>query len=207
MTKNIVWIIGSNSSGKTTQSKLIHKNCNGNGDKTITPLPFINSKFEEDLTYYTIYQKTAHVGKVEDTQCTGTDSLNTKDKIEMAYLCLIDENVETIVIDGILATGTWCDMIHQVRPEYDIKTNIILLNFDSPEANFKRLRQRRANKSGLDVKDIILEEKTQENVANKLKTFRSIFERTKSQFNVSLEINADLSESQIHNLIVQKTGI
>lgn len=208
--KKVIMIIGSNSSGKTSQAKLIHKNYNGTGSaKEIRQIDFINEDGEQDKTFVTLYDKSAHVGKMEDdTQCTGTDSLNSRARVEMAYLYLmLSTKIEVIVLDAILSTGTWSEMIHQVQTQQNIHTVLILLNYSSPEANYARLRQRRSNKTGQPVDSIILSDKTQENVFSKLKGFKNMFEKIKYDFNVYSEIDADLPAETIHLMITQLAGL
>jgi len=202
--KKVIWILGSNACGKTSQSKLIHENCNGTKVKEIKQIDFINENDEDEKTFVTIYDKTSHVGKVEDNQCTGTDSLNKRSMIEMAYLYLVlSTTVETIVIDGILATATWSPMIHQVNSQQKVQTILILLNYKSVEANYARLKQRRANKTGEPIESIVLSENTQSNVLSKYKGFKNMYEKIKDQFNVSVEIDADLPAMTIHRRITQ----
>lgn len=208
MEKKVIWIIGSNCSGKTTQSKLIHKNLNKSKYKQIINVLFTNSLNEDDNTFITLYDTTCHVGKVEDNQCTGTDSLSTKDKIEMSYLDLIlnhDKNI--VLIDGVLATSLWSGIINQVKPMFNIETSVYLLDYKTNEANYARLRQRRANKTGKPVESIVLEEKTLLNVAGKIKGFRSMFEKVKDDFNVSCIIDAELPIAEIHKIIVKKSKL
>lgn len=197
-------LIGSNSSGKTSQAKLIHQNLNNTATKTIKEINFTNSKDEEDKTFVTIFDRTAHVGKLENTQCTGTDTLNSRDKVEMAYLYLImSTNIEVIVLDAILSTGTWPEMIHQVKTKQKIQSYLFLLNYSSPEANYARLRQRRAKKNGLPVESIDLSDNTQDNVAGKLKGFKNMFEKVKGEFDYATEIDADFPIERIHKMITQ----
>jgi len=206
--KTIIWILGGNCAGKTTQSKLIHQNCNNISSKTIHKVNFVNENNEDDITYYTTFDRTGHVGKIEDNQCTGTDSLKTRAQIEMSYLSLVfDTNIETIVIDGIMSTATWNTMIHQVKIKQDIHSVVILLNYNSPEANFTRLRQRRANKTGQPVSSIELSENTQENVSRKIKLFKTMFDKVKGDFTMSAEIDADLPMLKIHKMITQLANI
>ena len=207
--KKVIMIIGGNASGKTTTAKLIHQNCNGiSKAKEIRKLEFINENNEDDFTFVTLYDRTAHVGKVEDNQCTGTDSLNTKNKIEFSYLYLVMlSDVRIIVLDSIMSTSTWSEMIHQVNHKYDVKTILVLLNYKDIEANYVRLKQRRAHKTGEPVESIILNDTTQSNVLSKLKGFKNMFEKIKNNFNVSIEIDADLPAEEIHQLIKQAAGL
>lgn len=196
----VVWIIGANATGKTTQSKLLHFALNLNSNKVISELHFINSKGEVDKTSFTLYDNSAHVGALRDNQCTGTDSLSTKDQIEMAYLSI---SSPLIVIDGIMATGSWVDMIKQVN---DIETYIILLNFDKLEDNLERVQERRWQKKPTTANGHKcyeeLNEKTIKNITGKWRGFYSLYCKVYNQFDHYTMIEATLSKEEINKQIL-----
>jgi adenylate kinase family enzyme len=185
--KIVIWIIGSNSSGKTTQSRLLHGSL-GVSDQIIS---------NDGDAYISYYGETiSHVGKVGDNQCTGTDTLQTKAAIRASYLLAL-EHSNVVILDGIMATGQWYEMIR----EADVKLLTVLLHFNSDQANFNRVIQRRRNK-GRDVDD--LDDKTKENLRNKIGTFKRLFDKVTDRSDRSIMIDADMDAEEIHGLILNE---
>ncbi len=201
----VLWIIGGNASGKTTQSKLLHQKLSGDKYKHIVQFEFINSKNNVDKTSYTLYQNSAHVGAMRDNQCTGTDSLSTKDQIEMSYLTLMDNfKMNYVLIDGIMSTQSWVEMILQAQPD---ETYLVLLTFDKIEDNLKRVQERRFIKNQTFINGMKylepLKDKTISNVTGKWRGFYSLFMRVHKQFTAYKIIDATLSREKINNEILK----
>lgn len=214
--KKIVWMLGSNATGKTTQSKLLHDKF-GNGEKRT----FSFKEADQPVKFTTFGTNIGHVGIVGDNQCTGTDTLNSKLSIENSLIYCLNE-CDIVVVDGILATATWIDIFNQFPDT--VETYCILLQFSTIEANLKRVAERRAYKriesGGNDLSDIadfdiivdqeldkiIDSDKTIKNISSKFKSFKSIYERVKNKCVKNTEILADLPPdqifSQIHKLIL-----
>ena len=208
--KTIIWLIGSNASGKTTQSKLLHQHFK---TKDIEHHKWIE---DGDNVKFTTFGRIGHVGLVGDNQCTGTDTLNSKKSIDMSLAyCLY--NCDIVILDGIMATGQWSEIINQ----YDIaKTIVILLQFDKLEDNLRRVAERRVYKKideggndGADIADFEFlvdyelddfKEKTIKNISSKFKGFKSMYERVKNDCNYSVEISANLTQDEIHVKILQE---
>lgn len=206
--------MGSNASGKTTQSKLLHSVLSDSGKE------LISESLSDDLNVKaTIFSNSAHVGHLKDNQCTGTDTINSKNNVDASFchiLCNYDVNY--IIVDGILCTATWLDIFKQFPEQIDIL--VVLLQFPTLEQNLRRVVERRVYKKidqgGNDQGDIEmfehfvefgienLEPKTLKNVSSKFKGFKSMFEKVKSNCQYSLEINASLSEEEINIEILHR---
>jgi len=211
--KKVIWIIGSNATGKTTQSKLIHKKLN-NGDESKL---FVDMDLGDGVVKATQFKQTAHVGFLRDNQCTGTDTINSKESIDatFCYLMSLDE-VGYIVIDGIMATATWIDIFTQFPDLVDVY--LILLQFDDVIDNLKRVVERRVykqiDKGGNDGADIELfevyvekgmaelEDKTIKNVSGKFTGFKSMYEKVKGRCKEYTQVDAADSVESINHFLV-----
>lgn len=94
--KNVIFIIGSNASGKTTVAKMLHDKL-GDSKKQI-----IKGEIDGVEYCYTSFGSVCHVGAVNDNQCTGTDTLSKKIQVETSYImALNDEHSQIIILDPI----------------------------------------------------------------------------------------------------------
>ena len=187
-----LWIIGSNGSGKTTQAKLLHQI-----EPNSSPI-YKTSSLAGSTICYTEFGPShlvCNVGWVKDNQCTGVDSLSTREQIEKSYQKALFSQNKIIIVDGIMATGTWLNFLRNDKT----KLIVILLHFESTIQNAKRIQQRRANKENGVVRPI--EEKTFKNLEGKIKGFKSMFDKAKQVADESLQINANLPEQEIHEAI------
>ena len=141
---------------------------------------------------FTSFGVVKHVGKFGENQCTGTDTCGKKHNVEASYLtCLLESDVKYIILDPIMSTGQYPEMLKQ----FDfVELILIYLHFDTPEQNFDRVISRRKAKTGLDVE---LSEKTKENVASKQRGFLSLYKRAKDSCDRSIKIDATLPKDII----------
>jgi len=191
--KNVIWIYGSNASGKTTQARLIHESLSNSAEKTIF------SGFEGGLKWeYTLYDNSVHIGGIKDNQCTGTDTLPQKSQVILTYdeIMKREASIDVIVLDPIMSTGKHIELLRK----YSINLLVIYLHFETPEDNFYRVIHRRYIKSGI-VED--LSDKTKENLAGKQRGFYSLYERTKHLCDAHIKINADEELEDIHLKILE----
>lgn len=203
--KYIIWIIGSNASGKTTQSKLLHKRYQ-NGETM-----FIDEVFDGEKIRATSFgTRIGHVGLVKDNQCTGTDTINTKESLRLSS-AVISSKCDISIVDGIMATGQWINIFKSFP---NTKIAVILLDFPDLMENLQRVLRRRANKvllkeSGKSEEEIFdelissLDERTVKNMSSKIKNFRSLYERVKNECDLHFSIDASLTENKIHVKILQ----
>lgn len=212
--KTVIWFLGSNATGKTTQAKMLHKTLN-NGDEGKI---FVDMDCEDGCVIKaTQYNRSAHVGFLKDNQCTGTDTINSKESIDATFCYLLSiDSIDFIVIDGIMATATWYDIFTQY-PEL-VELHVILLQFDDVIKNLRRVVERRVCKKidagGNDGADIaafddtveyelsILPDKTIKNVSGKFTGFKSMFDKITQKCHSHIQINASRPVEQIHSLIM-----
>lgn len=208
--KLLIWIMGSNASGKTTQSKLIHETLSN-----LTSKKLITEDLEEVQIKATIFDNSAHVGHLKDNQCTGTDTLNSKIGVDASFCYLYSQDVDYIVVDGILCTAQWLEIFRQ----FPIKILVILLQFPSLESNLLRIAERRTYKQieaggndGADIADFefIVQwhydefaEKTKKNISGKIRGFKSMYDKVSKDCDYSVEIDATLPLEEIHEKIIQ----
>lgn len=183
--KTVIWIIGSNSAGKTTLARKFHDHLSSKPKQIIRGV-------EEGINYcYTSFGDVCHVGAINDNQCTGTDTLGKKENVECSFLmCLLDESSKYIILDPIMSTGKYVSMLHQ----FDCKVILIYLHFDHEIDNFRRVQIRRQNKTG---KTGELAEKTKDNLRRKMKIFSNLYEKAKLHCFKSVKIDANLSSKEI----------
>lgn len=213
--KLLIWLMGSNATGKTTQSKLLHESISGLKNKEL-----ITEHLSDGiLLKATLFDHSGHVGHLKDNQCTGTDTINSKDGVDASFCYLLDkDDISYIIVDGILCTAQWMNIFKQFPDQVEIL--VVLLQFPTLEDNLRRVVERRVCKKiddcgndGADIEifDILveqglenLEEKTLKNVGGKFKGFKSMFEKVKPDCDYSVEIDASLPVDDIHVEILQK---
>lgn len=186
--KNVIWIYGSNASGKTTQAKLIHEFLSDSVDKTIF------AGFEGGLKWeYTLYDNSVHIGGIRENQCTGTDTLPQKAQVILTYdeIMKRERNIDVIVLDPIMSTGQHVELLRK----YKVNLLVVYLHFETAEDNFYRVIHRRYLKTGL-IED--LADKTKENLARKQNNFYRLYERTKHLCDAHIKINAEEELEEIH---------
>lgn len=188
----VVWLIGSNASGKSTQAKLLHKHF------STKPKDIVSMEVDGISFSFTDFGKSAHVGEIGNNQCTGTDTLGKKQQVELSYFTCVNclPEVEYVILDPIMSTGKYVDLIR----EYDVELYLVLLNFNTPEANCRRVQSRRFNKTGVMEE---LTENTKKNIENKRKNFLRLFNRVCDLCDGSMLINAELNEKTIHQHILK----
>lgn len=187
--KLFIWLIGTNGSGKTTQAKMFH-----NFACEQTQQIDINNG-EVKISHWGC--KIAHVGLIGKNQCTGTDTLNTKEQIKNSFLKACDL-ADIVVVDGIMATGTWYDDIFKFKKTEDCIYVLVNLHYFNEKEMIERLKKRRFLKEGVAE----ISDDTIEKIKTKNKGFFRLFEKQKSFFDISLQIDASLKENVIFDKIL-----
>lgn len=190
--KTVIWFIGSNSSGKTTQCRMLHEHISG-----------FNKKIHKGVTenevewVYTTFGKTSHVGAVNDNQCTGTDTLPLKVNVEASYLkCLMDSKSDYVLLDPIMSTFQYVEMLRQ----FPIKLYLVYLHFETAEENFDRVIKRREQKTQK-FGEIVLSDKTKENISRKQQNFYNLYNKAKHECDKHILVNANDKPRKIHKQI------
>lgn len=192
--KIAVWFLGSNGAGKTTQSKMLHSFFANDSKEIITGVD------EEVVWKYTRFgSNISNIGIVNDNQCCGTDTLSKKEQISTSYERAINDTT-IVVVDGIMATSTWIDFIKKPH----VKVLLVLLDYKSLSSNISRIVQRRANKKGIEVEEVEVNEKTHKNVEGKINGFRRMFEKLSDRCDLTLSLDADMDQSLINKEILKK---
>lgn len=212
MKKNTtIWFLGSNASGKTTQSNLLHKSL-GDGDKVIKKGTILYDDIEREWSYTKFGNSISNLGKVSDNQCSGTDAMTSIHGIKHAYNLAIKET-SIVVVDGLMATAQW---IKWMTP--NVLT--VLLDFDSHADNLMRLAARRVNKQlkkdGISIDEINdsdyfelvnkhyydMDDRIIDNTLRKLKAFRNMYDTVSVNSQGFVKINADLPADEIHDEVL-----
>jgi len=184
----VIWFLGSNGSGKTTQCKKIHS-------KFYSLQRDVHYK-DKDLSYTITGGVAGHVGMLSDKACCGTDTISKKEDITKAFNILLSKGVSIITVDGIMATGTWPEFLK--TPQTLLIT--VLLDVDE-ELNFKRVQMRREKKNGSTDE---LAEKTKDNLRGKIRGFRSMYQRTRDVSDCSIYIEClDKNEKEIYEELIE----
>lgn len=198
MSKLAIWIIGGSSVGKTTLAFQIHKFVAKITDSQITPKVIGWGNRDREFMFTKMSKYSANLGEFGHTACGGTDTLSTKDRIKNSYLKAI-ENSPIVIIEGIMATGTWIEFLK------DENNKVFLIHLDiSPEENFKRLRRRRAEKLKIEQENVCLAPKTLDNLSLKLRNFRNLYRKMSSQVDYRLQINCEVLTPERTIEIVQQ---
>lgn len=184
----VVWLIGSNASGKTTQAKMLH-NSLGNKPKQILR--------GEDYKI-TTFGNIINLGEVNDNQCTGADTLKGKVEFIKSFEVAMKLRPVIIIVDAIMATGQFIEFLN--------KPNVILfpilLDYITVNSNIDRIKQRRAKKKSVDPDSIQIDEKTYKNIEGKIRGFRSLFEKAKVVSKHHLKCIATNPATSIHDEIL-----
>lgn len=198
--KATIWFLGSNSVGKTTQSALFHLYMRDIYGEPNYQSQVIEVQENDIKTFYTklspvsanlgifIHPLTTQDKSTKTTACCGTDRLSTKAQIELAYqAALADPDVLIITVEAIMATGQFINFL--ANDESKLMT--VLLDCHE-NTNFKRLAQRRGKKLGIDPSEVIISDRTKENLGGKLRGFRATFERVKPKSDFAVSISTDI---------------
>lgn len=185
----IIWFVGGSSVGKTTQASNVHtyfKNkCN------YGKVEYIKWNKEGKTYGYTFMNPiSANLGKFGATACSGTDTLGSKKQIQESLEFALKRR-QVVVIEGIMATAQWIDFIR--RP--DAVVWIILLDC-TEKANFRRLQRRRSLKLQVPIDTIEITQKTKDNLAGKLRGFRSLFLKVKDRCDYATYLDTSKSTAK-----------
>lgn len=186
--KNLtIWIVGANSSGKTMLARAIHNMFSKASKENMSYKQWVEydeeKKMDKKCGYTIMNRFSCNLGKLDSAACGGTDTLNSRFQVKRSFeeACKMRS---IVVIEGILATGTWIEFLKRD----DNKILMVLLDIDE-ETNHQRLRERRAKKLGCDPSDIEITENTRKNVEAKRNTHRSLFNRMEGEVDVRLNLN------------------
>lgn len=196
MEKNLViWIIGGNAVGKSTACAHLHQYfkelCEDMSEPKIIQ--------GDDYCFTKMSKYSSNLGKFGISQCAGADTLNTKALVIKSFEEAL-KVTPVVMIDAILSTGTWIEFLKRD----DTLVFLILLDMDE-ESNFKRLRKRRAKKQGIRASEVEIKPKTRENMALKLKGFRSLYLRMIPQVDFHLKFDAEIFDAeQVYDITVKE---
>lgn len=110
-------------------------------------------------------------------------------------MCLLDNDVQYVILDPIMSTGKYIDFIRVAQ----VKLYCFFLDFKTPEDNFLRVMSRREAKTG---KFEELSEKTKENLTTKVRNFRSLYNRVKDKCDVKYCFDALDEKEKIYGKIL-----
>lgn len=191
MNKIVIWFLGSNGTGKTTQTKNI-LNMVGEPEKIE-----IVQGYEEEVEYrYTKFgSMIAALGTVSDRDCCGCDTLKNKASIRLSYLKAI-EDCQIVLIDGIMSTGTWIEFIR----EKDVKLLVVHFKIEL-ENNLLRVLGRRG-KEIHEVDDENLE-RLAGNLQGKIKGFHNQYLRQSQNADKNLEVCALKEKDHITEVLIE----
>lgn len=193
--KIVVWFVGSFSSGKTTQAKLIYNQFSKE------PI-IINRKIKEDIWLKaSLFNEVSNIGITSDKQCSGADTINNKftRRLSVAY-CAKNSNI--VLVDGALFSNVWWEMFLK---NFD-KILLVLLKHDNLESNLDFLRKRRANNKN-NTRTLDFEERTVKNMISKIKGADSLYNNADSHMRENdkkIKINSSLPEGEINLIILRK---
>ncbi len=206
--KILIWIQGSNGSGKTTQSRLLTELFAGKAKEDAT------EKIGDDH-YYTVYGKSglAVMGKMGKNQCTGLDSVYSKLGAAGVSITLAkalgDKDVRVIICECVFATMAW----YNRWVEAGLRDKFILFAIHlelTMWENFKRIQERRTKKAGEgEWYNTTLPDTVYKNVGAKNRETRNIYMKLEGTHETSdgqladfaLQVNAALSEKAIHEMM------
>lgn len=173
----ILWLLGSMASGKTTQHKLLIELL---GDGT---LEVFNGCKEASPYCFSISGEVASLGLLkEGVQTCGIDPVYgdlKKEGLRLSIEMAQKRGAELIIMEGAQASMEWYKQV--ILPQF-ATANVYVVHLSiSYDHNLQRLRQRRWLKThdtleGFTGSDqMVLEDRTYDNVLGKNKQYRSLF--------------------------------
>lgn len=203
-------IIGTNSVGKTTLARAIHRDFIG---LYVTILDNIATKwkeFDEEkgvekmCAFTNLTTISANIGILSEAATGGADSISSRFQSEVSLRASMKSN-EIVTLEPIMATRPYFDMVKDLCTSKGAKLFLIHLDIKDDEALFGRLRKRRALKKGIDINSVIIEEKTRENVLSKVRNFRNLFDKCFDEAEYSLRIDTSaISEKGVFSKVIKK---
>lgn len=199
----VVWFIGSNATGKTTQAAMLH-NWMRRGEMHELVITRFGDNNKNCFT--TLSEFTVNLGKFvhplilpkdsghKPLECCGTDTLSTKKQIMESFHEACNHS-PIVVVEGVMATGQWIKFLK------NDETEVALIHIDLDlQTNLERLIERRRKKQDLPV-DYQLKEKTIKNIGGKVRGFTSMFDKLAPQVDYSLRIDGTNTIVNIHDSI------
>lgn len=197
----VIWIIGGSGVGKSTLARNLHEWIRKTlySGKQNGPILVRFPKSTPEIFYTKYSDYSCNLGDMTKSQCGGCDTLSNKEQIISTFNQAI-QDFPIVVLEGIMATGQWGDFL-KTRD-----TILFLVHLGmSSENNFKRLKERRSIKKGVDVSKIVLEQKTMDNLSRKLRGFKSLYNKMKSLSDFSIDMEVDnKDEKTVARLVIGK---
>jgi len=198
--KLVIWFLGGSSVGKTTQAQNIHNYLStfAPGEREIVKWKAVDDRHEQKKLCYTLMNGlSANLGEFGETACGGTDTLGSKFQIQHSFDAALFRR-QVVIIEGIMATAQW---LHFLKRKHVVLWTVLL--DVSEEVNFSRLRSRRGAKLGIDPSQVEIALKTKENLAGKLRGFRSMYAKVapESDFSTSID-TTDLNALRVKQLLI-----
>lgn len=208
----VIWFIGANAAGKTTQAALLHKYFRDVFDEGKQHLnKYVKEERNGTLVSYTVLSPVStNVGKfnhpitsvVEDntTATCGTDTINKKEQIIASFEAALAET-PIVIMEGVMATGTWIDFLKRKGVE------LVLIHMEmDTEDTLARLLARRAEKTGKTELEMFeqLQEKTIKNIDGKVRGFRSMYKKLSPLADYAFSVDATKDANWIHYDILNK---
>lgn len=173
----ILWLLGSMASGKTTQHKLLVELL---GDGQIVTR---NGVKEPAPFCYSMSGSVGSLGMLkEGVQTCGIDPVYSdlkKDGLRTSIAMAFEDGADLIIMEGAQASMEWYKQV--ILPQFfDTELYVVHLSI-SFDHNLQRLRQRRWLKTHETLEgftgsnQMVLEDRTYENVLGKNKQYRSLF--------------------------------
>jgi len=203
-----IMIIGTNSSGKTTLARGIHKEFSEifGEENEFVEWKEDFEKIEKDGTKkienkkcaYTILSKeSGNIGLMSESRPTGgADSVSSRQQTKRSVEELM--KVKTIVsLEPIMAAGPMVAELIDLIQDNGGRFMLIHLDLDE-ESNLKRLKVRRGARLGVNPEEIAVTEKTKEKLQRKRRNFRNLFKRFEDEVDFGLSIDtAKLSQKKV----------
>lgn len=161
MTKVAIFLMGAGATGKTTTRNTF---CQGNGEEISKMGKFIKKRMPNrgatiEKKYSIVkYDNCVLVGNKN----SGTDSITTPSLVRTAFFDGMEIS-DTVIIDGVMSTARWVEMVNEYRHKAD--TRVVIVHYDfTVEKIRERLFNRRKNAG-------IVEEKLPELTFNNVQVF------------------------------------
>ena len=142
MTKVAIFLMGAGATGKTTTRNTF---CQGDGQEISQLGRFIKKRMPNRGA---VIEKKYSIVKYDNcvligNKNSGTDSITTPSLVRTAFFDALELS-DTVIVDGVMSTARWVEMVNEVRHKEDIRVLVIHYDF-TVEKIRERLSARRKN--------------------------------------------------------------
>lgn len=193
---NVIWILGSIASGKTSLNKSLLNSLGDEKPKLI----------ERDNCVFTHYGLISSLGIINESQCCGLDRVSSRLKNQGIENSLVEalKVSEWVIVESIMSASTWVDFLRNHADKL-----VMVHLYASFEATVNRLKLRKFEKLKHSdrpdwVRDIDLSDANYEFIRKTRMQYKSIYDKYNSKADSCIEIDTtSVSTKEISRNVIK----